>query len=102
MDTLVVNFISAVVIVVDSVLQMYFWVVLIAAVLSWVNPDPYNPVVRVIRSLTEPAFYRIRKWLPFVYRSGMDFSPVVLLLAIKFVQLFAIRSMHMLMPGAYY
>ncbi|MFV0421383.1 YggT family protein [Oleidesulfovibrio sp.] len=96
MEVLAVNFITTVAKILDSVLSLYFWVIIVAAVLSWVNPDPYNPVVRIIRGLTEPVLYRIRKWLPFVYLSGIDLSPVVLLLAIEFVRGFVIRSLAML------
>ncbi|MDO4768391.1 MAG: YggT family protein [Pseudomonadota bacterium] len=74
--------------VADSVLTLYFWIVLVSAAMSWINPDPYNPIVRGIRTLTEPVFYRVRKALPFTYAGGMDFSPVVVLLGIKFIQIF--------------
>ncbi len=77
--------------VVDTVLSLYFWVIIAGVVLSWVNPDPYNPIVRGIRALTEPVFYRIRKWMPFTYISGIDFSPFVVILGIKFVQIFLAR-----------
>ena len=60
------NVILAVVDLLAIVLNLYFWVVIVAAVLSWVRPDPYNPVVRALRTLTEPVFYRVRKWLPFI------------------------------------
>ncbi|ABB38969.1 protein of unknown function YGGT [Oleidesulfovibrio alaskensis G20] len=99
MDVLAVNFISTVATILNSVLGLYFWVVIAAAVLSWVNPDPYNPIVRIIHSLTEPVLYRIRKWLPFVYFSGIDLSPVVLLLAIEFIRGFVIRSLAMFAAG---
>ena len=79
---------AAVYYVVDTVLSLYFWIVMAAVVLSWVNPDPYNPIVRGIRSLTEPVFYRVRKLMPFTYFSGIDFSPFVIVLGIKFVQIF--------------
>ena len=69
------NVILAVVDLLAIVLNLYFWVVIVAAVLSWVRPDPYNPVVRALRTLTEPVFYRVRKWLPFTYTNGIDFSP---------------------------
>ncbi len=82
------SLVSALYAVVDTVLSLYFWIVLAAVVLSWVNPDPYNPIVRGIRSLTDPVFYRIRKWMPFTYLSGIDFSPIVIILVIKFVQIF--------------
>lgn len=85
---LFISLVSALYAVVDTVLSLYFWIVLAAVVLSWVNPDPYNAIVRGIRALTEPVFYRIRKWMPFTYISGIDFSPVIVMLAIKFVQVF--------------
>ena len=65
----------------------------IAAVLTWVRPDPYNPIVRTLRLLTEPVFYRVRKWLPFTYTSGLDFSPVVVLLAIELINRIVIASL---------
>lgn len=99
MDVLAANFISTVATILNSILGLYFWVIIAAAVLSWVNPDPYNPIVRIVRGLTEPVLYRIRKWLPFVYFSGIDLSPVVLLLAIEFVRGFVIRSLAMLAAG---
>ena len=61
--------------------------------LTWVRPDPYNPIVRTLRALTEPVFYRVRKWLPFTYSSGMDFSPVVVLLAIELFNRIVITSL---------
>ena len=86
------NVILAVVDLLAIVLNLYFWVVIVAAVLSWVRPDPYNPVVRALRTLTEPVFYRVRKWLPFTYTSGLDFSPVVVLLAIELFNRIVIKS----------
>jgi len=62
-------------------------------VLTWVRPDPYNPIVRTLRTLTEPVFYRVRKWLPFTYSNGMDFSPVVVLLAIELFNRIVINSL---------
>lgn len=82
------SLISALYFVADSVLSLYFWIVIASVVLSWVNPDPYNPIVRAIRNLTEPVFYRVREWLPFTYVSGLDFSPFLIVLAIKFAQVF--------------
>ena len=87
------NLLQAIASVIDTVLSLYFWVVIISALLSWVNPDPYNPLVRILRNLTEPVFYRIRKWLPFTYISGIDFSPVVVLLSIQFIKIFLVRTL---------
>lgn len=87
------NTLSAVALVLGSLLNLYFWIVIIAAVLTWVRPDPYNPIVRTLRALTEPVFFRVRKWLPFTYSSGMDFSPVVVLLAIELFNRIVIASL---------
>ena len=89
----VANTMSAIALVLGSLLSLYFWIVIIAAVLTWVRPDPYNPIVRPLRALTEPVFYRVRKWLPFTYSSGMDFSPVVVLLAIELFNRIVITSL---------
>ena len=87
------NTMSAVAMILGSLLNLYFWIVVISAVLTWVRPDPYNPIVRTLRALTEPVFYRVRKWLPFTYSSGMDFSPVVVLLAIELFNRIVITSL---------
>ena len=87
------NTLSAVALVFGSLLSLYFWIVIIAALLTWVRPDPYNPIVRALRTMTEPVFYRVRKWLPFTYSSGMDFSPVVVLLAIELFNRIVITSL---------
>ena len=89
----VANTMSAIALVLGSLLSLYFWIVIIAAVPTWVRPDPYNPIVRTLRTLTEPVFYRVRKWLPFTYSSGMDFSPVVVLLAIELFNRIVITSL---------
>lgn len=88
------NFIEAVAFVVNAGLTIYFWIVIISALLSWVNPDPYNPIVRVLRSLTEPVFYRIRRLLPFTMVGGVDLSPVVLLLGIQFAKIFIVKTLY--------
>lgn len=87
------NTLSAIAIVVGSLLKIYFWVVVISAILSWVRPDPYNPIVRTLRTLTEPVYFRIRKLLPFTYTSGIDFSPLIVLLAIELVDRIVVNSM---------
>ena len=67
----------------EIVINLYTLVIIIAALISWVNPDPYNPIVRILRSLTEPVYYRVRKWLPFVFIGGLDLSPIVVLLVLQ-------------------
>lgn len=70
---------------VDLVIGIYIFIVIARALISWVNPDPYNPIVRFLHSATDPVFYRIRRWLP-LHFGGFDFTPIALLLALSFVQ----------------
>lgn len=86
------NFLRATAVVVNSVLTIYWWVIIASAVLSWVNPDPYNPIVRFLRSATEPVFYRVRRVLPLAF-GGVDFTPIVVLLAITFLQYFLVNTL---------
>ena len=82
------SFFGALVGIINILLSAYFWIVIVSALLSWIKPDPYHPIVRFIRSATEPVFYRIRRAMPFVMVGGFDLSPVVVLLAIQFLQMF--------------
>ncbi|WP_029894778.1 YggT family protein [Desulfohalovibrio reitneri] len=96
MEVLGVNLVLAIARILNIILELYFWIVIISAVLTWVNPDPYNPIVRTLRNLTEPVFYKIRSWLPFVVVGGIDLSPIVVLLLIQFLQMFVVRSLSQL------
>lgn len=90
------NLLQGVAFVLGTVLTIYMWVVIISALLTWVNPDPYNPIVRTLRNLTEPVFYRVRRTLPFVFLGGMDLSPLVVILAIQFLKIFVVQSLYQL------
>ena len=72
----------------EYVLWAYMWIIIIRSLLSWVNPDPWNPIVRFLYQVTEPVLRPIRRRLPM---SGIDFSPVVVILAIYFLQRFLVR-----------
>jgi YggT family protein len=85
-------FLSALATVLDYALVIYMWVVIARAVLSWVSPDPFNPIVRFIHNVTEPVLYPVRRWLPLGF-SGIDFSPIVVLLAIIFLRTFLVNSL---------
>jgi YggT family protein len=87
------NFLGAIAGVLDIVLTIYMWIVIISALISWVNPDPYNPIVRFLYSVTEPVFATVRRLLPFPYM-GIDFSPLIVLLIIIFLQQFLVRTLH--------
>ncbi len=89
---IVANLVLAVAQILDILLSVYMWVVIIAALISWVNPDPYNPIVRFLHSVTEPVFRPIRRMIG--YRLGpIDISPMIVILAIIFVRRFLIGSL---------
>ena len=77
-------FIRAIAQILNMVLTIYMWLIVARAVLSWVNPDPYNPIVRFIHNVTEPVLAKLRSRLP-LYFGGIDFTPMVLILAIIFL-----------------
>ena len=87
------NFLIAIAKVLDIVLSIFMWIVIARAVLSWVSPDPYNPIVRFINKVTEPVLYQIRKRIP-VNFGGIDFSPIIVFLVIIFLQRFAVQSLY--------
>jgi len=66
-------------------IQIYIWIILIAALMSFINPDPYNQIVQAIRKLTEPAFAFVRQKMPFVVVSGIDLSPLVLIFVLNII-----------------
>lgn len=86
------NFLKAVAIVLNYALSFYMWIVIARAVLSWVNPDPYNPIVRFIHNVTEPVLYRIRTRIPVDF-GGIDFSPIIVILGVVFLQNFVVSSL---------
>jgi YggT family protein len=82
--------------VLNHLLTIYSWIVLIAVLLSWVNPDPYNPIVRFLRSVTEPVFYEVRRRLPFVVVGGIDLSPIAVWVGIMVLQIVVVESLRAL------
>jgi len=86
------NLIAALARVIEVVLTIYTWIIIAQAVLSWVNPDPYNPIVRFLYRVTEPVLAPIRRLLP-TRGMGIDFSPLIAILAIYFLQMFLVKTM---------
>jgi len=86
------NFLIAAAKVINTVLWLYMWIIIARAVISWVNPDPYNPIVRFLTSVTEPVLYPIRRRLP-IQLGGMDFTPIIVILIIYFLQSFVVQSL---------
>jgi len=78
--------------ILDMALTIYMWVIIARALLSWVNPDPYNPIVRFLYNVTEPVLGWVRRRVPVVF-GGLDLAPLLVLLAIVFLQRFLIRTL---------
>ncbi len=85
-------FLMAVANVLNFVLFVFMWIVIARAILSWVNPDPYNPIVRFIHNVTEPVLYQIRTKIPINF-GGIDFSPILVILAVYFLRDFVVKSL---------
>jgi YggT family protein len=85
-------FLMAVAKVLDLALSLYLWVVVARAVLSWVNPDPYNAIVRFINAVTEPVLVQIRSRIPTAF-GGIDFSPILVFLGVIFLQTFVVNTL---------
>jgi len=86
------NFLVALARVLDVVLTFMYWLILIRAVISWVNPDPYNSIVQFLYKTTEPILYPIRKILPFSLKFGIDISPIIAFLTIMFLKSFLVST----------
>lgn len=85
------NLLDAFAQILDIGLTVYLWIVIARAVISWVNPDPYNPIVRFLYQATEPVLYRIRRFIPFL--GGFDISPMIVILVIIFLKRFFIGTL---------
>ena len=87
------NLCQAVATILDKALWLYSIVIMISVLISWVSPDPFNPVVQFLRSVTEPIFAWVRRHLPFAVVGMIDLSPLVVLLMIQLLQMVVVRSL---------
>jgi len=87
------NLISAVANILDVLLNIIYWLVIIRAVISWVNPDPNNVIVQFLNKTTDPILEPIRRRLPLNFRFGIDISPLIVILVIMFLKSFLIKSL---------
>jgi hypothetical protein len=87
------TFLSAVATILHTVINVYIWVIIAAALISWVRPDPYNQIVQLLYRLTEPVYERLRRLVPTVI-GGVDLAPIIVLLALQFADLFFVRLLH--------
>jgi YggT family protein len=94
---IVTNFLSAIAFVIDKALNIYIYIIIGRAIISWVNADPYNPIVRFLYKATEPVLYRVRRFIPLM--GGVDLSPIVVILVIYFLKAFIVKSLYMMAYG---
>ncbi len=87
------NFLMALARVLDILLNLYMWVIIIRALISWVNPDPFNPIVRFLRNVTDPFLNWIRRTLRLGYFGGIDISPLIAILIIYFLRYFVVSTL---------
>jgi len=87
------NFLIALAQIFDIVFSVLYWLILIRALISWVNPDPHNFVVQFLHRTTDPILNPIRRMLPLGLRFGIDISPLIAFLAIMFLKSFLVRTL---------
>ena len=87
----IANLLEAIAVVVDYVLWAYIWVIIARAIVSWVSPDPFNPIVRFLYRATEPVLRPIRRRLPDM---PIDFSPMIVIIAIVFLRSFLVKTLY--------
>ena len=92
------HFFSALAYIVNIVLNTYMWIIIVRALLSWVNPDPYNPIVRFLYRVTEPVMRPVRYRMP-TLAMGLDLSPMVVILVLYFLDWFLVSSLRDLALG---
>jgi YggT family protein len=83
-------FLDSIATLLHSIIFIYILVIVAGAIFSWVNPDPYNPIIQIIRRLTEPVYAYIRYYIPTTLQ-GIDFTPIILLMFLQFLDLFVVR-----------
>jgi YggT family protein len=89
------NFLVAIAKILNIALSLYMWIVIGRAIISWVSPDPYNPIVKFLNAVTEPVLRPIRRKIP-INLGGIDFTPILVILAIIFLQSFLVKTLMQL------
>lgn len=89
------NLFSAFAFIIDKIIFFLYWLIIIRALISWVNPDPYNPVVQFLYKATEPLLAPFRRIIP-AHRMGIDISPILAILVLIFLQKFLVPTVYQL------
>lgn len=87
------HLLDAIATILDLALNIYMWLIIARALLSWVNPDPYNPIVRFLYNVTEPVMSFLRRRVPVVF-GGLDLSPLIVIAVIMFLRIFLVQTLH--------
>jgi YggT family protein len=87
------HLLNAIAVILDLGLNIYMWVIIARALLSWVNPDPSNPIVRFLYNVTEPVLGYLRQRLPLIF-GGLDLTPIIVLAAIIFLRVFLVQTLQ--------
>ena len=90
---IIVNLLDAIAIIIHYILTIYMWLIIAMALISWVNPDPYNPIVNFLNQVTEPVVYQIRRYLLFRNMS-IDFSPMIAFIIVIFLDRFLVGTLQ--------
>ncbi|NOQ31541.1 MAG: YggT family protein [Helicobacteraceae bacterium] len=83
--------------ILNSLINVYIWVLIIAALISWVQPDPSNPVVQILRRLTEPAYSLVRN-IPTVF-NGLDLAPIIIIVGLQVISVVLVNVLNSLAMG---
>ena len=89
------TFLEAIAQILHMVINIYIWVIIISALISFVRPDPYNPIVQILHRLTNPVYALIRRFIPTII-GGIDVAPIIVVLALQFIDLFAVKLLFAL------
>jgi YggT family protein len=84
--------------IVHSLLTIYIWIVIIGALLTWVRPDPYNPIVQIIYRLTEPAYRLVRRMMPTVF-NGLDLAPLIIIILLQVIDVILVNIINAAVMG---
>ena len=88
------NFLASVARLLEVALTIFYWLMLVRCLISWVNPDPYNSLVQFLYKVTEPVLAPIRRLIPVTWGIGIDLSPLIAFLLLLFLQSFLVRTLQ--------
>ncbi len=97
--TLLIELLLGLMLILNNLILLYMWVIIIAAVLTWVRPDPYNPIVQLLYRLTQPAYALVRRFIPTTF-NGIDLSPLIIIITLQVVQVLISVLMRSLQHAA--